>query len=232
MHCLSHWPGCALLLSENNGWKTIIPWTANSNVKQGIGAENLLTAEISDRSIRLYINGKYVNSALATSMVRGYVGLYAEAKINTAFRHVRIGEFYRSGRGNPPEPVLSVEHKLIGKGIDRPDGRDGDCVYGRSGDYVTVTRLPSNAGDEHCSFSARTKLKNVEGDPAPEHLRIETTARLLDGSDTSGYGIGFSISYTGLETEYFLKSRAVAQPPYFRCKAATGEAWWVGSKSI
>ena len=195
----------ALLFSENNAWKTIIPWTANSNVKQGIGAENLLTAEISDRSIRLYINGKYVNSALATSVVRGYMGLYTDAKINTAFRHVRIGEFYPSGGGDPPDPGLSSEHKLLGKGIDTPDVRDGDCVLGRSGDYVTLTRLPSNATDEHCAFSAKTKLEDVEGDPAPEHLRIEATARLLDGSDAAGYGIGFSISYTGLETKYFFE---------------------------
>jgi hypothetical protein len=192
----------ALMLSENKGWKTIIPWTANSNVNQGIGAENLLTAEISDRSIRLYINGKYVNTALVTSVVHGYMGLYTDAKISTAFRHVRIGEFYRSGRGDPPEPVLSFEHRLAG--INTPDGRYGGCVIGHTGDYVTIARLPSS--DEHCSLSGRTELENVEGESASAgHLRIEATARLLDGSEAGGYGIGFSISYTGIETEYIFE---------------------------
>ncbi|MGA7918325.1 MAG: DUF2569 family protein [Candidatus Acidiferrales bacterium] len=188
----------ALLLSASSGWKTIIPWTANSNVNQGMGAENHLTVEISDRSIRLYANGKYINSAVATSVVRGYMGLYTDEKINTAFRHVRVSEFYGSGGEDPPLSV-AFAHKMVG--VNTPSGRYGDCVIGRSGDYFTLTRLPSSGA--HCVTSSKADLEKVEG--APMHLRIEGTARLLTGSNTGGYGIGFSISDTGIKTEYLFE---------------------------
>jgi hypothetical protein len=199
----------ALLSSESDKWKTIIPWTANSNVKQGMGAENHLAAEISDRSIRLYINDKYVNSALTTSIVSGYVGLYTDSKINTAFRDVHIGEFSRSGSDDPRGPtwsyeateVLKIANKWIGN--NAPNSRNTDCVYGHSEDYVTMTRLPSS--DAHCAIWGSTGMETVHGAPTPAHLRIEATARLLEGDDTGGYGIGFSISYAGLETEYFFE---------------------------
>lgn len=209
----------ALLVQKKNKWDAIIPWTFNRNIKQGIGNENHLTAEISGRSINLYVSGKKLDSAMAAADVHGYMGLMCDAK--AAFRLVRVSEFYKPG-GGELEHVFSIKSNATN---DEEPSQNGNCAFGHSGDYYTISVLTSRGGP--CFGSASTEMKGIqvqtEEPPGPEHLFLETTAGLLRGAEGGGYGLQFSISYAGLETRYHFEISGNGWATIGRCKGVPGK---------
>ncbi len=191
----------ALFKETANDLRPIVPWTADDSIKHLLNQENHLMIEISGRSVRLYANGKHIRSVTLDSDIRGYIGFVVDDNLTVAFRHLRVASFLQSAGGHGPEPTFQVAKSF---GMNVPVGRRGFCIFNRSQDYLTLDRLPSANAPCALTTSSTMATVHIVEDSGAKHIRIEGTARLLEGSDAGGYGLEFSIPYGGVKTNYYL----------------------------
>ncbi len=85
--------GGYMLGTWNGGWSRPIGWTVDPIVKKGFGATNRLAVEIRGRTIRCYVNERFVGSAVSPADVRGHIGLFLdEMGMEAVFANLRVLE--------------------------------------------------------------------------------------------------------------------------------------------
>ncbi len=179
-------------LSTSLGIKALIGMTPDTHINKGLNAENVLTAEISGRSILLFINYHYVATATATGEIRGAAGIVLDHDLVASFSHFRVSEFYRPGVAPPPRNVV-----LGGEADDA--GITGDsrtCSVTRQGAYLAVSSAVAEGG-YYCraDVPTNTVIPNIDvKSSSTVHYRITSTARLLQGPATAYSGIEITLS--------------------------------------
>ncbi len=85
--------GGYMLGTWNGGWSRPIDWTTDPIVKKGYGTTNRLAVEIRGRTIRCYVNERFVGSAVSPADVRGHIGLFLdEMGMEAVFANLRVLE--------------------------------------------------------------------------------------------------------------------------------------------
>ena len=174
-------------LSEWNGaWNDRIPGTLDPNVRKGYRASNHLAVEIRGRTIRCYVNGKYVGFYDAADEVRGTIGLNLDVVgMAAVFSDVRVLELPNAPDGGAAPPLTSGRVIFKDDFVSEqnwPTLNDEFCrtFYGEGGFVVENV-----ASQGTCEFTL-DKVGHL-----PENVRMEATVALVKGSTRSSFGLKF-----------------------------------------